>query len=676
MRGTVRLVVGLAVLASGIGIGVGRADGAGPAFSSSPTSGPPGTVISAWYGSAVCPPPGPGAVVTVVLAQPGGAVVAQASSPVFAGGQWFVQFTVPAGAAGGTHVLSATCSTAAGPYLTYSPNSFTVTGAPPPAGPANFSRSPASGPPGTAVTVSSSDPCPPPSGAPSPTARVQLVAPDAQAVVAQGLFPVNASGAWSGQVSVPAGAAAGAYSLRAVCARSSADVAGTIYATYTNQSAFTVTAPPPPPPPLPPYLGNSVQISSDPFTNTTSQHQTQVEPDTFAYGSTVVSAFQSGRFNNGGASDLGWATSQDGGQTWTHGFLPSMTVHSSPAGPYDRATDPSVAYDPRHRTWLISALVMTGSQGVAVTVSRSADGLSWSAPVVVVSRPGLDKNWVVCDIHGRSAYYGNCYVTVGDLGTGARLLTSTSTDGGRTWAAALGTADNAAGIGGQPLVQPNGTVIVPVANSSYTAVGAYRSLDGGASWSGVTTISSISRHLVAGGLRSPPLPSAELDGAGRVYVAWADCRFRSSCAANDIVLSNSVDGVSWSAVTRVPIDAVSSGVDHFLPGLGVDRSTLGAGAHLALTYYFYPSASCTAATCELHVGAVTSNDAGATWTAPMRLSPAAMSLGWLATTTQGPMVGDYLSTSFAADGRAVGVFALATAPDATLHESMFAAVLP
>ena len=68
-------------------------------------------------------------------------------------------------------------------------------------------------------------------------------------------------------------------------------------------------------------------ISSDPYTNTTSQHQTEVEPDTFAFGSTVVSAFQVGRFFDGGASNIGWATSLDGGVTWTSGFLPSLTPH-------------------------------------------------------------------------------------------------------------------------------------------------------------------------------------------------------------------------------------------------------------------------------------------------------------------------------------------------------------
>jgi len=63
-----------------------------------------------------------------------------------------------------------------------------------------------------------------------------------------------------------------------------------------------------------------VQISSDLFTNSTSQHQTQVEPDSFSFGSTIVSVFQVGRIFNGGSSDIGWATSTDGGTTWTYGF--------------------------------------------------------------------------------------------------------------------------------------------------------------------------------------------------------------------------------------------------------------------------------------------------------------------------------------------------------------------
>lgn len=83
-----------------------------------------------------------------------------------------------------------------------------------------------------------------------------------------------------------------------------------------------------------------VQISSDPYTNPTSNHKTQVEPSTFAFGKTIVSAFQSGRFFDGGTSNISFATSTDGGQNWTHGSLPSSTVYATPPGPYVRASDP------------------------------------------------------------------------------------------------------------------------------------------------------------------------------------------------------------------------------------------------------------------------------------------------------------------------------------------------
>src|SRR6266487_5011280 len=76
------------------------------------------------------------------------------------------------------------------------------------------------------------------------------------------------------------------------------------------------------------------QISSDPYTNPTSNHKTEVEPDTFAFGNTIVATFQVGRFFNGGASNIGWATSTNAGETWTHGFLRNITVFAG--GPYDR----------------------------------------------------------------------------------------------------------------------------------------------------------------------------------------------------------------------------------------------------------------------------------------------------------------------------------------------------
>src|SRR5204862_1238078 len=155
---------------------------------------------------------------------------------------------------------------------------------------------------------------------------------------------------------------------------------------------------------------------------------------------------------------------------------------------------------------------------------------------------------------------------------------STSTDGGKTWSKPA--TNNSGVLGGQPVVRPNGTVIVPIANANETAVGAFHSTNGGASWSAVTTIATIRHHGVAGGLREGPLPSAEIDGAGTVYVAWADCRFRLSCQANDIVYSKSINatGTAWSAVTRIPIDGTGTGIDHFIPGLAANKATSGAAS--------------------------------------------------------------------------------------------------
>lgn len=92
------------------------------------------------------------------------------------------------------------------------------------------------------------------------------------------------------------------------------------------------------------------QISTDPFTNSTSQHQTEVEPSTFSHGSTVVSVFQSGRFaTGGGASDILWATSFNSGQTWQVGTFPGITVYAG--GSYARASNAVVVYDQAHHIW-------------------------------------------------------------------------------------------------------------------------------------------------------------------------------------------------------------------------------------------------------------------------------------------------------------------------------------
>jgi hypothetical protein len=240
---------------------------------------------------------------------------------------------------------------------------------------------------------------------------------------------------------------------------------------------------------------------------------------------------------------------------------------------------------------------------------------------------------------------------------------STSSDGGLTWGPKK--TPGGTGLGGQPVVQPNGNVIVPYEGGA--GIRSFRSIDGGVTWQPTVAVASISEHNVAGNLRTSPLPSAEVAMDGRVYVAWQDCSFRSGCTSNDIVYSTSTDGIAWTAKTRIPIDPQTSGVDHFIPGLAVDRSTSGNSTRLALGYYYYPVAACSSATCELTVGFVSSLDGGTTWTQPRKVA-GPINLAWIASTNQGVMVGDYMSTSFAGGPLAFPVFAVAKAKTGTVFD--------
>ena len=73
-------------------------------------------------------------------------------------------------------------------------------------------------------------------------------------------------------------------------------------------------------------------------------------------------------------------------------------------------------------------------------------------------------------------------------------------------------------------------------------------------------------------------------------------------------MSTSSNGTTWTAPVRIPIDVVTSTVDHFLPGIAVKPGTSGTTAVLALTYYFYPQANCTSSTCQLEYGIIESTE--------------------------------------------------------------------
>ena len=149
------------------------------------------------------------------------------------------------------------------------------------------------------------------------------------------------------------------------------------------------------------------------------------------------------------------------------------------------------------------------------------------------------------------------------------------------------------------------------------------------------------------------------------------------CGANDIVVSTSPDGLRWVEPTRIPLTRTRT---YFLPAIAVDPATSGKKAHVAVAYYSMRlSAGCTTYVpgCyeEIDAWLVQSKNGGGTWDAPTKLNTQPMQVDWLADTTLGAMLGDYISVSFVR-GRPIPVLALAGPPTAAGHdESIFTCVV-
>ncbi len=416
------------------------------------------------------------------------------------------------------------------------------------------------------------------------------------------------------------------------------------------------------------------QLSRDAFTNPESQHATEVEPDSYAFGSTIVSTFQVGRARDGGAANIGFATSRDAGRTWRSGLLPSLTQYSRPAGEWERASDPVIGYDAVHGVWLASSLAISPGREAALVFNRSTDGITWSAPVVAtrsISRElELDKQWFACDNWASSPFRGRCYLTYSDFRTN-RISVQTSADGGLTWSAPVASPDSAGrnalqtgSPGVQPVTRPNGDALVLFWDGDQMS--SIRSTDGGASFSRTNFIGPVDAP-VALNFRAFALPVAEVDASGTVYLAWSDCQRHAECDATDLMLSRSPNGLQWSVPARIPTGASRTGAHDVVPGLAADPDSAG---RLALAWYrLQPGGGIDALF-------VRSSNGGAAWTTPRRLNTETMTRQWIAQTTLGPMLGDYISTSFAS-GTPVAVLALASRPSAArLDEAIYAARLP
>jgi hypothetical protein len=107
-----------------------------------------------------------------------------------------------------------------------------------------------------------------------------------------------------------------------------------------------------------------------------------------------------------------------------------------------------------------------------------------------------------------------------------------------------------------------------------------------------------------------------------------------------------------------------------LPGVAV----AGGGSTVSVTYYYFPVTNC-GGSCQLYVGHVSSINGGSSWSGSTPLA-GPMTMSWLPDTSQGRMVGDYISSSFGSDGNAHPAFAVASAPSGGLfHQPLYSTSL-
>jgi len=404
------------------------------------------------------------------------------------------------------------------------------------------------------------------------------------------------------------------------------------------------------------------RLSRDPYGNPEAQHETEVEPDSLTVGRTTVATFQVGRRLDGGATNIGFAVSTDDGRNWRSGLLPGLTQAGRPAGPHERASDPVVAYDATSGVWLISTLAIEGT-ATRLAVSRSTDGLSWGSPIVAAAgvstgEISFDKNWIACDNGVASPFRGRCYLVYTDTLRGDSLRVISSADGGLTWSTPVD-LPAAPAVGAFPVIRPNGELVVAFLwETRPFAIAASRSTDGGETFGPPVRIADVDASACGiRGFRAFPLPSADVDPAGRVWITWHDCIGDQSFRDIGVVLvSTSDDGVTWAE----PV-AVTSARNAMLPAIGIQPTT----GRVAIAYYVARPGGVDAELVESRAG-------GSGWGPPRRLSAQTMPLDWMPNTVSGRMLADYISVHYAG-ARPLVVWALASEPvGASFRQAIYA----
>lgn len=419
----------------------------------------------------------------------------------------------------------------------------------------------------------------------------------------------------------------------------------------------------------------------------------------------VVTVYQGGRHEDGGAQFNGFATSFDGGVTWTFGPLPKLTIDTGGSF-YDRASDPVVAFGPGgNAVYALSLLVRTidpetivPTTDLGLSISRDG-GRTWGDPIVIpnpVASPIDDKPWFTVDRGtGAGHHTGRLYLAWSASAVPSAMY---SDDEGQTWFGPFSVPN--AGAGMIPLVMPNGDLAaVSVKGGNFRpeqcgqknefggddylislARGAGAVPTGGSlQFSSPTTIAQgcfVDVELLREG---DGLPTAAVDARGRIYVAWTDTRFRTD-EAHDIVLSSSDDGTNWSPVRRVNPGATDDFLEHVTPALAA-----GSDGIVRLSYRTHQQTK-RAKNSPPFVDTVyqQSLDGGSTWSGPLVVNTTPTDIRFAAFTFfEEAFLGDYNEVAVAGSWAYVvraEAFQLdpsepATFPATVTHQRTFVAVV-
>jgi hypothetical protein len=429
-----------------------------------------------------------------------------------------------------------------------------------------------------------------------------------------------------------------------------------------------------------------------------SETDTVVEPDVAVdprNADIAVAAAHDSRYADGGAVDISVAWTSDGGATWNHQAVLGIT--KAAGGPWDRASDPVVAFGPDGTVYLSVLAISTGCPTAVVVLHSTDGGATWSKPVNVHKSTSCaysdDKNWLVVDTSRSSPHYGRLYqfwtpfISSGNTFVGDPQVVRWSDDKGNTWSTTHnivprnhGTQDS------QPMIRPNGTIVdtfydygagrrapdfagvgyrhradlaaVDAAGPIYASI----STNGGKTWSPETEVVNNAGGY-ANGVRCC-LFAADIDRVThKMYVAY-----EGGVGSTDPVYEVfSTNGRQWSSPVRVSRGDVD-GVQR------VNVDVVARGGRVYVGYGKRTNAAQSGGFVQQQMS--TSMDGGRSFGAPVAIGP--RSVLKYAARADGYFPGDYIGEAIA-PGRVYMVWAVSSKPPASstskYHQVIYGATL-